>query len=362
MWTFYACDVRTGLIEGELPLQPSGGLTRLLCDVGTGTLSLPVTDLATPRDWRAWTNPARSLIVAERDGVIVWGGIVWKRRQTEGPLVDLACSTVESYLSRRYVDYQVGIFENTDQAVILSALIEHANVSGIGLQVDAPTTGVPREWTNYDRYHDVQIRDAIDDMVSANHGIEWTVDLEWNADRSGVDKILRARYPFVGTVVDDPELVFESGVGGTVVGWALEEDAGDDAYANVVVAGGEGEGRSRVMSTSGVAQDSEQLSFGAPLIERRITTQLSTQSAVDAAALGELEVVRGGVQTIAVTASCEGLGLNDAWGLGDTCSVILNGPVFPGGLPLLCRVVGWDLDPVADQISPHLIPFTRSES
>lgn len=361
-WSWYACDLRTGRAIAELPLTPAGTISRILCGTGSGTLRLPVTDPATPTDWWQATLPGRTLLVGDLDGDVAWAGIIWSRKLTDTPVVELACSTIESYLERRWIDYQLGPFVDTDQHQVVAALVQHANVSGINLQVDtSPPSGVRRARLEYERWADQRIFDQLDTLHQTAYGIEWTIDTTWDteAPERHVLHTARVRTPHIGTVVAEPEWTFL--YPGNVTSWELVENYGaghseSGGYANVVVAGGHGNDADRIMSTPGIAQDTDALKFGWPLIEYRHTTDHTTVSGANAAARSMLAVLDRGTLTLAVTAHTDQIGFGSAWQLGDTCRVQLTGGSLPDTYTEIWRIVGWDIDPTNDQITPTLTP------
>lgn len=363
VWTWYSCDLKTGRVQGRLPLQTSGTVTRVLSGAGAGSPTLPITDIRCPPDWESITEPGRTIFVATVTGptgveTIVWHGIAWRReRSDDASTVSFGCGTVESYLTRRFVDSGITLPAGTDQSSIAAALITHANTSGIGLAIDAPPSGVSRDATSYQRYGDHRIFDQIDDLAEADQGPEWTIDGEWASDGNErrIAFTIRFRTPHLGAVTTNPEWVFRWP--GNIVNWNLSEDFDDGQYANVIVAGGQGDGVDRIMSTSAIAQDLPALQFGWPLIEHRLATQESTQAAVDAAAKGALEALKRGTNTLTLTVRADDLELNDMWGLGDTCKVRLRGPQVPGGYDGLFRIVDWAIDPQADTLSPTVTPW-----
>lgn len=367
VWTWYSCDLKTGRVQGRLPLQTSGTVTRVLSGAGAGGVTLPIQDERCPADWESITEPGRTIFVATvttaRRETIVWHGIAWRReRSDDSSIVTFDCGTVESYLARRFVDFGITLPAGTDQHDIAAALVNHANTSGIGLTVDAPPSSVTRDATSYQRYADQRISDQIGDLAEADQGPEWAIDGEFVTD-SGERRVaftIRFRTPHLGGVVTAPEWVFRwisGGQANNIVSWNLSEDFGDGQYANVVVAGGQGDGTDRIMSTSAIAQDLPALQFGWPLIEHRLATQEETQAAVDAAAKGALEALKRGTTTLTLTVRADQLDLNDMWGLGDTCTVRLRGPQVPAGYDGLFRIVDWAFDPQADTLSPTVTPW-----
>ena len=371
-WTWYAADLKTGYVATRLPLTPSSSPAKLLGAIGSANFNLPVTDRECPAGWEQVTEAGRTVIagtVADANGYerLVWSGIVLRRvRSLNGVNVGLVCSSIETYLERRYVDSTLGPFVNADQHHVFAALIGHANTSGIGLLVDAPDSGVLRDRTEYYRYSDQQIYAMVDNLAKVEDGPEWTIRTSFAADEpKRLAFTAMARTPYIGAVVDPPPWVFSAP--GNITELEYVEGYGDGEYANVAVAGGTGDGTARIMSTSGLAQDTAQLAAGWPLMESRVSdSNLTTQESVDALALGELASVRAGAHTIRVTIRTDDLPLGELWGLGDTAAVRVEAwdqasqrgaAQFPSGLDSTWRITGWELDQGGDSIKPTLMAW-----
>lgn len=380
-WRYYSCDLPTGRLNARLPLVPNGAMTRELSGVGTGTFTLPLNNPETPDDWEGCTTPKRSTIVAEMNGQIVWYGIIGSRKRDSSDEIELNCSTIESFFESRYVDWKFGPYMEHDIMEILADLINHSqHTQGIAINPDQflpdpeseilrfsagvpyfPTSNVTLSHEAYDRSKDQRILDMIDELAGLANGVEWTLTTNWAEDPQ-VRRVLCtvvANTPRIGAIRDNPEWVFEAP--GNVVEWEIFEDYSDGKYANTVVAGGEGEGDDRIMSTSGVAQDTLALEFGAPLMEYRYATQLSNLPAVNDAAVGTLSTVKYGTVTAKLKIRADDYPLTTGWGLGDTCRLKLRGGGYPNGYNKLWRIVGWNVDPMSETIEPILNPWEEGE-
>lgn len=360
-WAYYTCDVVTGRVTAQLPLVPPAELQRHIGASKDADFELPITDRACPADWELCTTPRRTLLVAEADGAILWSGIVWVRTRTQDDVVRLDCATPESYLEARYVDGALGPYVQTAQSTILAALITEANVSGIDLIPNIIASTVLRD-RQYDRYSDQQILDMIEELSESDGGFEWTIDTRWADDptEKRAELVFRAAAPTIGSVSLNPAWTFSHP--GNLVSFEVVEDYSPGAYANVVVAGGEGEGQAdgnepgRIMSTSGAIQELAELQYGNPLMEYRHPTQLKSLAEVDAAARGKLTALKRGTVTAKVKARLEDLNLAQ-WSLGDTCRLMLTGGGYPDGYDAVWRVIGWGVDPQSETMTPELMPY-----
>src|SRR5690606_37059580 len=380
-WRYYSCDLPTGRVNARLPLVPTGAITRELSGIGTGTFTLPLNDPATPDNWEGCTIPKRATIVAEMNGQIVWCGIIGARKRDTSDEIELNCSSIESWFEGRYVDWDFGPYMGEDVMSILADLINHSlHTQGIPIHPSQfepdPVTEIPRfsvgvpefprfnyaiAHSKYERNRDQRITDMIDDLASLHQGPEWIINTVWSDDPlvRRVEHYVAAASPFVGSVRDNPEWIFEAP--GNIVDWEIFEDFSDGKYANTVVVGGEGEGQDRIMSTSGVGQDSLALDYGAPLIEYRYATQLSDQETVDAAAIGTLDAIKHGTTTAKIKVRADDYPITTGWGIGDTCRLKIRGGGYPQGYDKLWRIVGWHLDPLTETIEPTLNPWGEQD-
>lgn len=363
-WTWYSCDLATGRLQTELPIQTRGTVQTVLSGQSPATLALNVRDKTCPPDWPLAVIRGRAVIAAEVQGRIVWAGWLRKVERTKDAVVSLACKTLESYFAVRYIDTEgVGPFEGVDQSTIVSALVAHANVSGIGIVQDMPASGILRD-AEYHRYEDLKIYDAINTLAESVDGPEWCIEPRWADDPNErrLEYVMHVGTPFLGAYAGPAEWTFRFGQAGNVVDFKLEQSADEGDYANVVVAGGEGDGKDRIMSTSGVAQDAAALGFGWPLVEHRSATQLKSRPAVDADARGQLDQLQDGTDTLSFTAKTDDLEISSAmWGLGDQCRIQIEPgtPSVPDGYDGLARITGWAIDPEQDTITPTTVPYER---
>lgn len=358
-WKWYACDLKSGVRISELPLKPSGAITSLLCQDGAGSFTLPIYDPATPEDWWLSVQPYRTCIVGELNDVVVWSG--WVKGYTagsddNGSTVEVACSTMEGYLQERYVDVDLTV-SPADQNLVVAALVDAANSNGVNFIIDAPASGVYLDSAKYYRHADQQIYAMITELSDLDGGPEWTVTSAWDAesDLRTIKHTLHVRTPHIGSVVARPfhRFIYPSG---NIKSWTLDTGG---PYANIVVAGGNGDGASRIMSTSGIAQDATAYAvYGYPMFESRLSTQAGTQAGVDSAALGELAAKRQFTTVLSLTIDANAIDVSNLWGKGDTAYVQIDAPNLSQQYSDVWRIIGWDVDSDTDTITPHLIEYT----
>jgi hypothetical protein len=357
VWKWFSCDMKSGQLLAELPLLPSGSITSLICQDGAGSFSLPLTDPATPDDWWISLQPYRTIIAASVDDVIVWAGWVKSTRAEAGDsaTVEFVCSTMEAYFQERYIDTSIS-FVGADQHTIMSALIAQANIDGLNFAIDAPLSGVYIESIRYDRYSDQQIFEMMSELSDLDGGPEWTVRSEWD-DSASLRKIKHTviiRTPYLGSTSTNPA-AHQFTFPGNVKSWDITEGG---PYSNVVVAGGAGDGATRLMSTNGVAVDSQAINqFGYARFDARIATQLGNVNSVNKAAIGELMAKQRLTTVLTVSIDADSLDVTNLWSKGDTVRIDIDAPNLAKKYSDTWRIIGWDVDSVENTISPHLVEF-----
>ncbi|MFV2094816.1 alkaline phosphatase D family protein [Micromonospora sp. LOL_014] len=350
--TWLGCDLVSGRIIAELP-EITGRISRVLGAYTSTELTLPI-PLGGPGAVpigvvEEATVPAQTMMVAVVNDVPTWAGIVIARQGGTDATLRLGCVSLEGYLDRRYVGDHA--WTGQDQASVIAAgLIADAQVEGIGLDVDAPASGVLRDRTYADQ-DDATVYSRLRELAAVQGGPEWTVDLDWaSPTRQAVAKVVRVRSR-IGEAAATPHAVFAS-VGSSDATYTYTEDYSDGRGANHVVATSSGEGESRPQSTP--AAD---VPAGRARWERRWSpgSSITDQAVLDAHAVAELALRRDGATTIQITARWDQTPrLNVDWQLGDDVGWDLQGHRHPGGLVGTGRVIGWELDIQAGLIRPIL--------
>ncbi|MEO3978763.1 hypothetical protein [Streptomyces sp. CAU 1734] len=350
--TWYACDLRTGGIIEELSAVTAGqALSRRL-----GTYTTTTVDLALPgaaRDWESATDPGRTLLVAvdRAADLPLWAGIVITRDGGSSETLALGLATPERYLDSRYPGTH-GLVQQ-DQADVITALLAPVISDDLCFVMDAPPTGVLMDYTVEDG-DDRSDLSCLQELMGADGGPEWAVDVEWAPGRTGFVLPIRVR-PAIGTQNARPEAVFD--FPGCVSSYTLAESYEQGKGATVVVARGEGEGAARLTSGEHVA--TELLAAGWPRWVHRFTpaSGLTDPAQLDAHAARALALMQRGaaVWTIDATASASPR-LGRDWVLGDSVRLSVAGSLrHPAGADTIARAWGWELDPDADTVRPILV-------
>lgn len=348
---FIACDLVTGDVLEEVPLELGQDLTYQLKGPGDTVLRAPYWDNqgreALPfRYWENLVVPQKTLIclVDGPNDDIVWGGTPTDRqRGLKASYAGFPTQTLESYLTRRYMPTMH--YVNVDQAYIVRSMVALANDQGINFQVDAPNTGILRE-RHYLDEEQARIGDRLNDLSNVTNGFDWRVDLQWSStDHRRVDKVLRIGYPWLGNRTAYPEHEFRLGV--NVTDALLDERWGQGDAATAVKAIGDGDGENRLQSSLGI--DSALEAAGWPrLEERRSYTGVTDRPTIEDHRRRLESVMFGGQRVVTLEARNPGSAekftrLSDIR-LGDTGRVVIKSDQYVGfELDEVWPITGWTL-------------------
>ncbi|MGM9465372.1 hypothetical protein [Streptomyces murinus] len=189
-----------------------------------------------------------TLLFAERDRTLLWGGIIW-RAEPEGQKLRLEASGFGSYLTKRHdlhgnLDGR-GPWVNADPCRVIRDAWAYCQAQPDGdldVTVDATTStakvGTPAEPYSTAWWEAPALNTVVDDMVAVAGGPEWTEAVAWSGNTP--TRRIRIGWPRLGTRRQD--ISFTSGIN-VVTTVPVQYDA--DNYAQVVIGLGAGEGRSR---------------------------------------------------------------------------------------------------------------------
>ncbi|MFF4489409.1 hypothetical protein ACFY0F_23420 [Streptomyces sp. NPDC001544] len=349
---WYGCDLRTGGIVEDLPaLKATGALSRKL---GTQTTLQFELDLAgAPREWEAATAPGRSLVVAvdTATDTPLWAGAVLPRDGGSATTVQLGAATLEAYLDARFPGTQTMI--GVDQATVITNLVTPALSGGPPLAIDAVATGTTMDYLTADG-DDKTILSCLNEVMGLDGGPEWTIDVAWNAGHNGFTFPLRIR-SVIGTQSGSPEAVFD--FPGCVAEYTLSESYEKDKGATRVIARGEGEGSSRL--TSSTRDATSLIANGWPIWEYRYTpsTGITDPNQLEGHAGKSVGLMAQGARAWTlqgVASRSPRLGLD--WALGDSIRLAIErSPRHPTGAGVVARCWSWELEPSSDRVRPILI-------
>ncbi|MFH9826718.1 hypothetical protein [Streptomyces bobili] len=285
-YTYLFCDLRTDTVLAELPLA-GVQYSYVLNGIGTLRATIPYSAETLPLDPENASTPARTALYVDRDGVIVWGGIVWTRELADGGK-NIQAAEFLSYYQHRYVkttlSTDLSMITNpayvgnggqrlySDQKHIFWSLLRYAHEQdggSIGLNIN-PLAGVATGVTrvqSYFGYERPEIYKSITELAAAADGFDFGVEVGWTAPGAGQvpQRYRRAQayYPRRGRTAAESGLVFSKGRGyGSILSYTWPEDGA--TFATEVSGLGAGTGEARLVKT---AAASDLIASGWPLLE-----------------------------------------------------------------------------------------------
>jgi hypothetical protein len=245
-YRYLFADLLTNEILAELPLT-GVSFTQILNTPGSFSGRLMISDPTENQlDIRGATIPARTALYVDRDGVLVWGGIIWTRQyNSTTQTIDLTGREFDSYFERRRIPVSQA-FNNVDQLTVAQNLVttaQSATNGNIGLVVPNNTSGVLVTRVFYS-YELKDLLSAIKDLATASDGFDVNVDVEYDSTNTP-RKYLRTQYPYRGkeySASDPTALVFE--FPGNLVEYSYPEDGSTTANTVYGIGPGSNEGKS----------------------------------------------------------------------------------------------------------------------
>ena len=125
-YRYLFADLLTNEIIAELPLT-GVSFTQQLNQAGTLQGHLLLSGMATAEfKVNASTIPARTGIYVDRNGTLIWGGVIWGRTYNSADqTLNLVAREFESYFERRRITTTID-FTNTDQLLIARTIMNTA--------------------------------------------------------------------------------------------------------------------------------------------------------------------------------------------------------------------------------------------
>lgn len=358
-YTYLACDLLTNTVLAELPLQQVTYET-VLSGIGTLRAFLPLNDETNLLGALNATVGGRTALYVDRDGVIVWAGIIWTRQDATGG-VAIQAAELLSYYQRRYVTQTLsteaanvtgGLIPSgqqlfNDQKFLVWSLLRWAHDQGATPPLDldwlaaSGADGVTRQATYYG-YERPEIYASIAQLAAADDGFDFGVEVGWspvlNNQPPTLYRTAKTWHPQRGRSAMDSGLVFtKGGPAASIVAYTWPEDW--TALATRTHALGDGDGEARVIGT---ATDNDLLSSGWPLLESVATYSGVTQAAtVQGHANADLTAHSSAATAPTFDVLCDGDPELGSYTVGDAALFsVAPEPRFPDGMEAELRILG----------------------
>lgn len=346
-YTYLVADLRSGTILDELPLA-GVSFDKKLNDTGSlrGQLSVHDPEIRL-RESRLLTEPGRTAIYVDRDGDLLWGGIVWTSRyRAASGTLELGASDLLSYFEHRLVLDPTDLtktvtFTDTEQVEIVRAVVELAQSHPSGdlgvVFTGAQSSGV-RRTVSYAAGELKPVADLVRDLANAENGVDFAFDVRYD-ESENPERFLRIGFPRLGQP-GGPH-VWEYGANLIDFGWP--SDAAN--MATRVFGLGDSE-----LGRPAVRDDLSAYEAGWPLLEG-VASQLDTKNAalLDAHVRGELAARRRPVVLPELTVRADLDPVVGSYSVGDDARIVITDPFFAGEqLDVTVRIVGLEVTPGDD--------------
>lgn len=348
-------DLLTGVINAEIPMT-NVALTRQLNSAGTASMSVMISDVSSAGyNIVNGTQPGRTQIWIDRNGVLVFGGIVWSRvYNSDTQHLQITAQEFESYFGHRLIT-TTQVFNNVDVFTIVQTLVNQAQAvtnGNIGVVVPTNLAGVTATKTYYS-YELRTVLAAIQDLAKANNSFDWAITYAYDGGGTPV-KTLSLGSPRIGTAYSSsnlsaPVLEFPSG---NIIAYEYPEDAslmGTTVYA---VGAGSNEGK-----LIGTATSTTQLTAGWPLLEATGNyNDIADATLLGNLASGQLKAVLNPVVTIKVSLNPSVDPVYGTYNVGDDVRLRIFDDRFPNGIDSTFRIMALSLQ--AGEAGPERVTLT----
>jgi hypothetical protein len=360
-------DLLTNTIIGELPLT-GVAFTQQLNQAGTFSGHLLLSGINTDKfNVDNSTIPAKCGLYVDRDGILVWGGVIWGRTyNSEEQTLSITAREWISYFERRRITQTVD-FVGIDQLVIAKTLIEDAQDKpygdiGIGYNSEGETTsGILIDRVYY--YYELKnVFQAIQDLSRQSDGFDFHVDIEYDGVTGLPAKYFNTYYPRSGLVYSVGDInvpVFEFPAG-NIVEYEYPEDG--STAANSIYAVGAGSNEGKLISN---AEHPTIYSEGWALLEDQQTySDVTDQTVLDNLAMGAVNAFVTPPITMKVVVPAYVDPVYGTYEVGDDARIMITDNRFPNGLDAIYRIVGSSVEPGEDgpeRVTLSLTTGTESE-
>lgn len=302
-------------------------------------------------DLVAATVPGKTWVVAERNGVPVWWGIVWSRvYQSQAKECQLFGWGFESYPQKQVIetDYiKVGgsAMPNTDMFGDLWQHMQARTGSNLNINVPSSLTDGPLKETTVLATDAHYYWDVMSQLAEAADGFDWTIDCTKNADGS-YNKALRVGWPTLDNSPAQPDVTTFAYPGSILNYYATESipDAGTDLF---VYGAGEGSAMPFARTTQPAM-----LAQGWPRWDVNIAyKEVTSQTQIDQLALQQQITRKPPMPVYQVTVKGDQDPEVGSYNVGQTCILQITDPRHPSpgsgnpGLDITSRIIGFEIRP-----------------
>lgn len=353
-YRYLFCDLLTNAIIAELPLT-GVSFTQQLNSAGSLSGSLLLTGLSEDYNVSNATIPGKCGLYVDRDGVLVWGGVIWGRSYaSDTQHISIQAREFESYWERRRITSTQG-FTNQDQLFVARQLVNTAQSvpsGNIGVVVGTETSGVNISRVFYS-YELKSLYSALSDLSKSQNGFDFNIQVAYDGGGNPT-KTLVLSYPKSGTRYSATSLSapFFEFPAGNIVSYEYPEDGSITANTIYVAGAGSNEGK-QILTASDVTK----LADGWPLLEDSANfSDITDTTLLSNLATAQVAAVSYPPTTLKIVAPPYVDPVLGSYKVGDDARVTINDERFPTGLDAVYRIVA--LSVTVGETGPEQVTLT----
>ncbi|MER6009388.1 hypothetical protein [Streptomyces bluensis] len=346
-YTYYVTDLASGTVVDELPLYDVTFSTELN-ESGEFRGRLPLGDpRITVHRPRELTEPGRTALYVDRDGVLVWGGVIWTAKYTsEDRHLEIGAAGFLSYFDHRRVlpaDFDPTdltsanvTFRDYDQSGIARDLVAIAQAhpgGGIRIRPDSTAASGITRTLSYPGSQLKSTGEALRELASLEDGPDFLFDVAYGPDGRPTRR-LRVGTPRLGQ--QGTPHVWEYGANLIAYTWPAD---GSSTASRVFALGEQGEDNQLVA----VAEDR---TTGRPLTETEVSyVQIADPAILASQARSALTAVSAPVVLPELTVRADIEPVLGSYQVGDDATVVVKDTFFPEGAHFDVRITGIQVTP-----------------
>lgn len=359
-YRYLFANLLTNEIIAELPLT-GVTFTQQLNQAGTLNGHLLLSGMTTAQfNVNNSTIPGKTAIYVDRNGILVWGGVIWSRTYNSNEqTLNITAREFESYFERRRITTTVA-FTNADQLLVARTLMNNAQSApygNIGVIVGTETSGILVDRVYYS-YELKGVYPAIQDLSRAEDGFDFNIAVSYDPITEEPIKTLILGYPRTGTVYDvnDPQAFVFMFPAGNIVEYEYPEDG--SIAANTVYALGAGSNEGKLIAT---AQDGTKFADGWALLEEQANySDVIDPTLLAQLAVGQVNAVSYPPTTIKIVVPAYVVPEYGTYGIGDDARLIITDERFPNTLDGVYRIVALNIQP--GENGPERVTITLTQT
>jgi len=369
-YRYLFADLITNDILAELPLT-NVSFTQTLNTPGSFSGTILGSDInETGYDIAGSTIPARTAIYVDRDGVLIWGGIIWLRTwDSDSQHFDFQAREFGSYFERRRItdNFMAGdqalVYDNEDQLFIAQDLLTLAQTlagGDIGVVVPNNVSGVDVTRVYY-AYEFKDVWGAIKDLSNQQNGFDFNIDVAYDTNLEP-RKYAQTAYPYRGITFNANNadaLVFE--FPGNIVAYEWPDDG--SVVSNKMYGIGPQSNEAKIVAVA--TAPTNQITAGYPLLEDTVSyTDQYDSTILYQQTLGEVTAKQVPVVTPKIVIPAYASPVLGSYKTGDECLLRITDDRFPNngsgfGLSQVYRIVAISVQPGED--GPERVTLTLTD-